>query len=260
MDFTFSILSAQGALLAFTFFFSGIIDAVCGGGGLLSLPMYLTIGFPPHLVTGTNQCSIFMGGATSLARYMRGGRIHWPTALVTAPLAVIGAFLGARLNLFLPERILEIVMIVLLPIVTAIILLKRDFGAENHVDTISRARMLCGALIIGLVIGAYQGFYGAGSGTFFMLGFCLLTRLDLTTASGNTKVVAFCANLASAATFAFSGAVVWPAVLLASVFNIAGSYIGAGLAMKKGAKVIRPMFLFVLALLFVRLAGTFFGG
>ncbi|MBP3656818.1 MAG: TSUP family transporter [Clostridia bacterium] len=258
MDFTFSILSAEGVLLAFTFFFSGIIDAVCGGGGLLSMPMYLTIGFPAHLVTGTNQCSIFFGGATSLVRYMRGGRIHWPSALTAAPLAIVGAFLGARLNLVLPERILEIVMIVLVPLVAAVILFKRDFGAENHINEISSGRMLAGALVIGLVIGAYQGFYGAGSGTFFMLGFCLLTRLDLTTASGNTKVVAFCANLSSAATFALSGAVVWPAVLLATVFNIAGSYIGAGLAMKRGAKIIRPMFLFVLALLFLRLAGTLF--
>ena len=89
-----------------------------------------------------------------------------------------------------------------------------------------------------------------------MLGFALLCRLDLTTASGNTKYVAFCANIASAATFALSGAVVWPAVLLATVTNVAGSYLGAGLAMKKGAKVIRPMFLFVLALLFVRLLST----
>ena len=76
---------------------------------------------------------------------------------------------------------------------------------------------------------------------------------------GNTKFVAFCATLASASTYALSGAVVWPAVLLATVTNVAGSYIGAGLAMKKGAKVIRPMFLFVLALLFVRLITTMMG-
>ena len=255
----FEILSVQGAILACTFFFAGIIDAVCGGGGLLTMPMFMAIGFPAHMVTGTNQCSIFFGAATSLARYMKGRHIHWPTALITGPLAVLGAFLGARLNLIMPERILEIIMIALIPVVTLAILFKPSFGEENRVETLSGARKVFSALFIGLVIGAYQGFYGAGSGTFFMLGFCLLTRLDLTTASGNTKVVAFCANLASASTFALSGAVVWPAVLLATVFNIAGSYIGAGLAMKKGAKVIRPMFLFVLALLFVRLAGTFLG-
>ena len=256
----FTIFSLQGLLLGVTFFFSGVIDAVCGGGGLLSMPMYMAVGFPAHYVTGTNQCSIFFGGVTSLLRYMRGGHIHWPTALITGPLAVLGAFLGAKLNLILPERALEIIMVLLIPVAAAVILTKRNFGDENHVDEISARRKWLGALVIGLVIGVYQGFYGAGSGAFFMLGFCLIHRLDLTKASGNTKFVAFCANLSSAATFAFSGMVVWPAVLLATVFNVVGSYIGAGLAMKKGAKVIRPMFLFVLALLFVRLLSTVFGG
>ena len=255
----FSIWSIQGLLLGVTFFFSGVIDAVCGGGGLLSMPMYMAVGFPAHYVTGTNQCSIFFGGVTSLARYMKAGRIHWPTALITGPLAILGAFLGAKLNLILPERILEIVMVLLIPVAAAVILAKRDFGSENHVDELSSGRKVLGALFIGLVVGAYQGFYGAGSGAFFLLGFALLCRLDLTTASGNTKFVAFCATLASASTYAFSGMVVWPAVLLATVFNVAGSYIGAGLAMKKGAKVIRPMFLFVLALLFVRLLTTVLG-
>ena len=255
----FSIWSIQGFLLGVTFFFSGVIDAVCGGGGLLSMPMYMAVGFPAHYVTGTNQCSIFFGGVTSLARYMKAGRIHWPTAILTGPLAVLGAFLGAKLNLVLPERILEMVMVLLIPVAAAVILMKRDFGSENHVDELSSGRKLFGALFIGLLVGAYQGFYGAGSGAFFMLGFCLLHKLDQTMASGNTKFVAFCANLSSAATFALSGMVVWPAVLLATVFNVAGSYIGAGLAMKKGAKVIRPMFLFVLALLFVRLLTTVMG-
>lgn len=252
----FQVLSLQGAILSLTFFCCGVIDAVCGGGGLLSMPMFLAIGFDPHMVTGTNQCSIFFGGATSLARYMRAGCVHWPTALITGPLAIVGAFLGARLNLIMPERILEIIMIVLLPVVTLIILFKPTFGAENHVEELSGARKAVSALVIGLVIGAYQGFYGAGSGTFFLLGFALLCRLDLTTASGNTKFVAFCANLSSAVTYALSGAVVWPAVLLATGFNVVGSYLGAGLAMKKGAKVIRPMFLAMLALLFVRLLST----
>ena len=255
----FSVFSLQGLLLGVTLFFSGVIDAVCGGGGLLSMPMYMAVGFPAHYVTGTNQCSIFFGGVTSLLRYMKAKRIHWPTALITGPLAIFGAFLGAKLNLVLPERILEIVMVMLIPVAAAVILMKRDFGSENRVAEISSGRKLFGALFIGLVVGAYQGFYGAGSGAFFMLGFCLLHKLDLTMASGNTKFVAFCANISSAATFAFSGMVVWPAVLLATVFNVAGSYIGAELAMKKGAKVIRPMFLFVLALLFVRLLTTVIG-
>ena len=75
------------------------------------VPMYMAIGFPAHVVTGTNQCSIFFGGATSLARDIKAKRIHWPTAWLAGPLAVLGAFLGARLNLIMPERILEIIAV-----------------------------------------------------------------------------------------------------------------------------------------------------
>lgn len=255
----FQILSIEGAVLACTFFFCGIIDAVCGGGGLLSMPMFMAIGFPAHVVTGTNQCSILLGSATSLARYAKAKRIHWPTAWLAGPLAVLGAFAGARLNLVMPERVLEIIMLVLLPVVTTVILMKPSFGAENRVHELTKRQYILASLFIGVVIGAYQGFYGAGSGTFFMLGFALLCKLDLTTASGNTKFVAFCANLASSATYALSGAVIWPAAMLATATNVAGSYIGAGLAMKKGAKIIRPMFLLVLAVLFARLVMTMIG-
>ena len=249
----FSVFSLQGAVLCAAFFLAGIIDAVCGGGGLLTLPMFMTTGFPVHLITGTNQCSIIFGSATSLVRFARTGHVHWPSALVTIPFAIIGAALGARLNILLPERWLEIIMIVLIPLVAAVVLFRRTFGSENHVDELSRTRGMVSAVIIGLVIGMYQGFYGAGAGMFFMLAFAILMKLDLTTASGNTKVVAFCSVVTSSLTYAVSGMVYWPMAITATLFNVAGSYVGAGLAVRRGARFIRPMFLGVLALLFVRL-------
>lgn len=255
----FALLSLPGALLCGAFFFAGIIDAVCGGGGLLTLPMFLAVGFPPHFVSGTNQCSIIFGNATALARFARSGKIHWPTALLAVPSTMVGAALGARLNLLLPEQVLEVIMTLLVPVIAAVLLLKRDFGRENHVDELSPARRIATAVSIGLAVGCYQGFYGAGSGTFFLLGFAVLMKLDLITASGNTKVVSFCSVATSAVTYALSGTVHWPAAIAATVFNVVGSYVGAELAMHKGARLIRPMFLLVLALLFARLIFTWVG-
>lgn len=253
-----SVFSPQGAMMCAAFFFAGIIDAVCGGGGLLTLPAFIAVGFPVHLVTGTNQCTIIAGSATSLIRFVHGKCVHWPTALPTVIPTMIGAFLGAKLNMLLPDAVLERVMLVLVPVVAVLLLLKRNFGAENHVDTLNMRQRMLRCLATGLLIGAYQGFYGAGSGTFFMLAFAVLLRLDLTTASGNTKVVAFVSALTSTLTYAFSGMVVWSFVLAAMVTNVLGSYIGAELAMKEGAKFIRPMFFGVLALLFARLSIQFF--
>lgn len=254
----FSILSLSGALVCAAFFFAGIIDAVCGGGGLLTLPVFLATGFPVHFISGTNQVGACFGAITSFCRFAKKGHVYWPVALMTIPIAICGSFLGAHLNMVLPERYLQLVMVLLIPIVSAIVLLKRDFGSENHVAELTRFQLLRATILIGLLMGCYQGFYAAGSGTFFLIGFASLTRLDLIKASGTTKAVVMFAVITSSLTYAASGAVYWPMALLAAVFNITGNYIGSSLAMTKGARIIRPMFLCILALLLVRLVGGLF--
>ncbi len=246
------------AVIAGAFFLAGIIDAVSGGGGLLTLPTFLLMGFPAHLVAGTNQCSCCVGSLISLGRFAKSGRIYWKTAAIAAPVSLLGSILGARLNLMIPERYLQIVMLILLPIAAVVLLLNRNFGLENHADELTCRQRVAVALFIGLVWGAYTGFYGAGGGTFILLSFALLNKLDLVTASGNTKVCSSVASLTAALTYAISGAVVWQVVLPAALLNILGNYIGAGLALHKGAKVIRPMFIVVLLMLLVRLAVTLF--
>lgn len=246
------------AVIAGAFFLAGIIDAVSGGGGLLTLPTFLLLGFPVHLIAGTNQCSCCAGSLISLGRFAKIGRIYWKTAAISAPVSLLGSILGARLNLWIPERYLQIMMMVLLPIAAATLLLNRDFGLENRSDELTTGQQVAVALFIGLIWGTYTGFYGAGSGTFILLSFALLNKLDLVTASGNTKVCSSVASLTAAITYALSGAVVWQVVLPAALLNILGNYIGAGLALHKGAKVIRPMFFAVLLMLLVRLAVTLF--
>lgn len=249
----FQVLSFSGFLICLAFFLAGIVDSVCGGGGLITLPTFMAVGFPVHMISGTNQCSTFLGGATAFVRYLRGGHVHWRTALPAIPITILGAFLGARLNLILPEEYLEILLIVLLPVVAIAVLIKKNFGEQNKVDTLNPIQILINAVFIGLIVGGYQGFYAAGAGTFFMLSFAVLDKLDLITASGNTKLIALCSNITAGITYAFSGAVLWQMVLAATFFNIAGNYIGSGLAMTKGAKVIRPMLIGIVAVLIIRL-------
>lgn len=246
------------AVIAGAFFLAGIIDAVSGGGGLLTLPTFMLMGFPAHLIAGTNQCSCCVGSLISLGRFAKNGRIYWKTAAIATPVSLLGSILGAELNLMVPERYLQLIMIVLIPIAAVVLLLNRNFGLENHADELTRSQQVAVALFVGLVWGTYTGFYGAGGGTFILLSFALLNKLDLVTASGNTKVCASVASLTAAVTYTISGAVVWQVVLPAALLNILGNYIGAGLALHKGAKVIRPMFFAVLLMLLVRLAVTLF--
>ena len=253
-----SILSVAGLVLCVVSFIAGLIDAVAGGGGLIALPAFLAVGFPPHYIMGTSQCSTIPGCILTTLQFARSGKVHWPSALICVPACIVGALLGARLNIVTPENILRIIMIALIPVVAVVVLAKRDFGIENHVDTLSKRRLVVTNLLIGLVLGAYQGFYGAGSGTFLIMAFALGDKLDLVTASGNMKVVVTVSSIVATITYLIEGLVVWDFVLAIMVFNALGAYIGARVALTKGARVIRPVFVVVLVLLLVRVVSELF--
>ncbi len=241
-------------------FLAGLMDAVVGGGGLISLPAYLIAGLPPHFASATNKCGSVFGTAVSTLRFLREGRFHRRAAAVSAVTALLGSALGSRLNLLLSERALHYVLIVLLPVIALFLLFHRDFGAESTVDRLSPGAVTALSAGIGLVLGAYDGFFGPGAGTFIILAFTGLCGFDLVTASGNAKVVNLCSNLAAFITFAFAGKIVWALGLPAAAFSIAGHYIGSTLALKNGARIIRPMFFLVLALLLLRILWDLLAG
>ena len=160
----------------------------------------------------------------------------------------------------MPEQMLYYVMLAVVPVMAVFLLFKRDFGQEDRSGELSRGQLMAMALGIGLVIGGYDGFFGPGAGTFLMLAFTGLCRFDLLTASGNTKVANSASNLAALAAFALAGQVLWAVGIPAALCGIAGNYVGSSLALKGGAKVIRPMFFVVLALLLARLLYGLLGG
>lgn len=234
-------------------FLGGLIDAVAGGGGLITLPAYLIAGLPAHMASGTNKCGNAFGTFLSTGRFLKRGDVHIPSAAAGAVGALAGAWVGARLNLVMPEQMLYYVMLAVVPVMAVFLLLKRDFGQEDRSGELSRGQLMAMAAGIGLVIGGYDGFFGPGAGTFLMLAFTGLCRFDLLTASGNTKVANSASNLASLVTFAIAGKVMWAVGIPAALCGIAGNYLGSSLALKGGAKVIRPMFFVVLTLLLARL-------
>ena len=231
-------------------FLAGLIDSVAGGGGLISLPGYLLAGLPPHVATATNKCSSTFGTMLATARYLRHGHLHRQSALLSVVCALLGSWLGARLNLWLPETVLYWVLLGALPVIAIVLLLKKELGNTDRTDRCSPRSLLLRVALIALAIGCYDGFFGPGTGTFLMIALTGLCGFDLLTASGNTKLINLSSNLAAFATFAFSGNILWALGIPAALCNIAGNYVGSGLALTRGAKVIRPMFFVVLVLLF----------
>ena len=234
-------------------FLGGLIDSVAGGGGLITLPGYLLAGLPPHMATATNKCGSTFGTILSASRFLKDGHVQIKSACTAAVCALAGAWLGAQLNLVVPDRVLTFLMLAVVPVLAVFLIRKREFGTEDRSGELPEVRLLFLSGLTGLAAGIYDGFFGPGTGTFLILIFTGLCRFDLLTASGNTKIVNAASNAASLVTYAISGNVLWKVGLPAAVFGIAGNCLGSGLALKNGAKIIRPMFFVVLTLLLLRL-------
>ena len=235
-------------------FLGGLIDAVAGGGGLITLPAYLIAGLPAHMASATNKCGNFFGTLLSAARFLKNGRINVASALCAAVGSLVGAFVGTRLNM----EMLSYIMLAVVPVIAIFLAVKRDFGTQDRSGELGQQKLMILSAAIGLAVGVYDGFFGPGAGTFLILAFTSICKFDLLTASGNTKVANSASNIASLVTFALAGKVMWTVGIPAALCGIAGNYVGSGLALKNSAKIIRPMFFVVLTLLVVRLAYSLF--
>ncbi|MCD8357187.1 MAG: TSUP family transporter [Clostridia bacterium] len=232
-------------------FLAGLVDAIAGGGGLISLPAYLLAGVPMHQAIATNKLSSATGTVVSTVRYCRNTKVDWSIAIPAIILSLAGSFAGANLTMLAPENILKIVLLVVLP-VTAVLVFRKNALVEKQSGSISHTRMLAITWAAALVIGCYDGFYGPGTGTFLILIMVGLAKMSMMQAAANTKLINLASNVSALVTFLMGGQVVLTLGLAAAVFSIAGHYTGSALVMKNGMKVVKPIILIVLVLLFIK--------
>ena len=231
-------------------FLAAVVDAIGGGGGLISLPAYTLAGLPYGLASGCNKFSASFGTLSSVVKYARGRKILWLPALVAALGALPGAWLGTWISMLLSSRFMYIFMICATPVVGLLVVFKKDIGAEPRPVT-KKTLFLC--FLSGLLVGAYDGFFGPGTGTFLILLFTALTGMDMVTASATAKPVNLASNISSLATRIAAGQVIFALAVPAVLFSISGGYLGSKLALMRGARFIRYVMLGVLALLVVTL-------
>tara|TARA_Y100001949_G_scaffold22054_1_gene15662 strand:+ start:15570 stop:16352 length:783 start_codon:yes stop_codon:yes gene_type:complete len=238
------------ALMAVAFL-AGFIDAIAGGGGLLTLPALLTAGLPPHLVLGTNKLCATFGSATASFTFYRRKLFHprqWRSALLAT---AIGAALGAGLAHMIPARWLNQV----LPLVVFACGLYLLFG---RVPTTPRTDALPVDVRRqwpqGLTLGFYDGIAGPGTGAFWTVSNMLLYPLDLLKASGVARSMNFVSNGVALAVFIAGGQVAWGLGIGMGLSLMVGAYLGARTAIQGGSKFIRPIFISVVLILSLRLA------
>ena len=238
-------------------FCASFMDAIGGGGGIISLPSYLLAGVPMHFALGTNKLSSCIGTVASTARFIKNGCVDWVLGIPSIGLALYGAHLGTSLQLMLDEKYLKFLLLLVLPVIALILFKKKELPEKREAMNEWKRRGIVWGF--SLVVGAYDGFYGPGTGTFLLLAFCYLAKIDVRTASGNVKLVNFSSNVGARATSLAAGKVLVPIGLMAAVFSAAGQYLGAGLALKNGSKIVRPVILVVLTLLTVKVVLELFG-
>lgn len=239
------------AVLALAGAAAGFIDAIAGGGGLVSLPALLWAGLPIPVALGTNKLQSSCGTTLAVIRYTRGGLIPWKSlrlaVVVTFIAAMLGVFAVTRLDTALLKRIVPALLLAV-AIYTA---MNPRLGENQRAARLGAAAF---ALIFGVVLGFYDGFFGPGAGSFWMVACVLTLGHDLRTATGTTKALNLTSNVASLIAFAIGGLLRWDVGLAMITGQLVGARLGSGLVLTRGAKIIRPIFIATALALAARLA------
>ena len=233
-------------------FIAGFVDAIAGGGGLISLPAFIFAGLPVHNAIATNKLSSTMGTTIATVRYAINGYMVKAFVAIGVACGLTGSAIGSNLALATGDAAFKVIMLIILPFVAFFVLRTKNLDAFAK-DELPLKRALAITAAIALCIGVYDGFYGPGTGTFLMLALTALAHQDVRTAAGTTKAINLSTNVAALVVFLVNGAVLLPLGIAAGVFNIAGNWFGSSSFTQHGSSIARPIMLVVIVLFAIRL-------
>lgn len=222
-------------------FIAAFVDAVAGGGGLITVPAYLMAGLPPHLALGTNKFAASFGSCTSSYKFAKSGKVNFKLLKFLIPFTFLGAVIGVRTVLSIDESILNGLVLVLILFIGIYTLFSKSIGMEDKSKEITKSNLFLG-ILLAFSLGFYDGFFGPGTGSFLVFGLIYLYGFDFTKASGNARMLNFVSNITSLLMFALNGQIIYKIGMPVAIFMILGARLGAGIAITKGGKFIKPIF------------------
>ena len=234
----FEIGTHLALLLVLAAFIAGFVDAIAGGGGLITVPALLLAGANPVQALATNKLQGTFGAGTAALAYARAGHVRLQDQLGMAVVAVLCGGAGALVAHLIPAEAMRIIMPIVLIGVAAFFAFRKGL---SDADSKQRMPPRIFALTAVPIIASYDGFFGPGTGSFFMMGFVLLAGFGVLKATAHTKLLNFSSNLGSLAVFVFSGATWWVLGLAMGAAQVAGATLGTRLAIKVGVRLIRPL-------------------
>ena len=245
--------------LAVFAFIAGFIDAIVGGGGLIQLPALL-IQFPQTAIAtlfGTNKIAAFTGTSFAAVHYGKRIRFDYKLLLLISFFAGIASFTGAKVVSYIDVKLLRPFILVILILIVVYTFFKKDLGAMETKNLSFPKQALWGSLLA-LGLGFYDGFFGPGTGSFFVLGFVVLLGFEFVKASAYAKVINSVTNISAIFVFISQGNYLLGIAILMAISNISGNIIGTKMALKKGNGFVRIFFMLVVTLLIIRYAYDIF--
>lgn len=243
-------------LLIFFGFIGAFINAIVGGGGLITLPALLFVGLPPSTAIATNKLAASMGNFTSSLTFLKAGKIDLRLIGPILPLVFIFSMLGAWTVHLMPTEFLRPLVIIMLIVVLIYTLLRKNWGQLENRKALTWKRAIF--FFAGLVfLGFYDGFFGPGTGSFVIFIFMIM-GFDFLQAAGNAKLLNFISNLAALVMFLILGEVNFIYGFIMGIAMVAGAYIGTRFALKNGSALVRILFIGMTVILIAKNSYDYF--
>ncbi|WP_345159372.1 sulfite exporter TauE/SafE family protein [Pontibacter saemangeumensis] len=241
-------------------FLAGFIDSVVGGGGLIQLPALFIFlpGLPVPTIFGTGKLASIAGTTAAMLRYVRSVRINYIAILPAAGVAFVFSFLGARALSHLDAGLLKPLILLLLILVAIYTFIKKDFGSL-HAPKLTLAKEKLYGLVVGMVIGFYDGFFGPGTGSFLIFVFIGVFGFNFLAASAAAKVVNVATNLSALLYFGYKGYILYEVAVPMAVCSVLGSQLGTRTALKRGTAFVRVLFLVVVTGIILKFGYDLYG-
>lgn len=231
-------------------FLAGFIDSIAGGGGIITVPVLLASGMPPHIALATNKLQSSFGSFTASLNYMRKGLVSFKDVYLGVIFTFIGASIGTYSILLMDASLLSKIIPVMLIIIFIYTFFTPKLGAEDRHAVLKPTLFY---FIFGISIGFYDGFFGPGTGSFWTIAIVMFLGLNLKSATAQTKIMNFTSNIVSLGVFIVGGQVLWLVGILMGIGQMLGAYMGSTLVVKRDVGFIRVFFLCIVGLTILKL-------
>ncbi|ODS22652.1 hypothetical protein AB835_13010 [Candidatus Endobugula sertula] len=241
-------------------FIAGFIDAVAGGAGLVLVPSFMIAGMPPQLALGQEKLVSTIGTISAIRNFVKDKKVIWKLVPVGVVLGLLGAYVGARAILFIDEKLVAQIIVFMLPVGLLFTLFKGKFTAKKVGEMSENGatkHYLVAIALVSFIVGFYDGFFGPGTGSLFIIALYLFVKIDLVKASATSKIFNFASNIGAFVAFSLAGKMLFKLGIPMVMGSLAGNYIGSKLTILKGEKVVKTVLILTVNAMLVTLALKF---